>query len=408
LTDDIKERPKSFVISADFRKEFSNLDDLKVTIVEVSGGPPTAAALDIKIVGPDLNVLKTIALELKEQFSEINGLVNITTDFDNLSDEVNLIFDQDKLRLYGLTNQQVALAIQTYTNGIESGKLEIGGEDFDIRVFQENSNTKNINELESLLISTPLGAVPISFFAETVDNEGVQFIPRVNEERSTRVTSDLNEGTLLADLKPSIDEIITNYDLPDEYSFDLGGEDEDIQESFADLFSSMFIAVILILIVLVVQFNSFRQTFMILLTIPFAIIGIFPGLALLGLPLSFPAFLGIVMLSGIVVNDAIVMIDQVNYNRNNGWNVKDSLIESCTSRLIPIILTSLTTILGLLPLSLSDDFWRGLGFSVIFGLLTATLLTLIIIPIFYTWLYREKPVKVESVNGTIESINLPN
>lgn len=396
LIEDESERAKSFEISASLRDQFAQIEGIKVTVEEVSSGPPASAPFDVRIIGPDLEGLKEVSFALKEELESVEGLVNISTDFDNLSDEVNLVLDQSKLRFYGVSNQQVALVIAAYTNGIDNNKLELNGEDFDIKVFLEDSTTKDVENLESLLIATNVGNIPLSYLGEFKTEQAVGFIPRIDQERSARVSASTNDGIVFADIKPITDEIIANFELPTGYSFDLGGEDEDIQESFADLFNSMFIAVILILVILVLQFNSFRQTILILFTIPLAVIGIFPGLALLGLPLSFPAFLGIVMLCGIVVNDAIVMIDQVNYNRANGIRVKEALLSACSSRIIPIIMTSITTILGLLPISITDEFWRGLGFSVIFGLTTATFLTLVIIPIFYMWLYRKDVQKEES------------
>ncbi len=396
LIENESDREKSYEISSKLRDEFSKINSIKVTVEEISSGPPASAPFDVRIIGPDLEGLKDISFEIKQKLESVDGLVNISTDFDNLSDEVNLVLDQSKLRFYGVSNQQVALIIAAYTNGIDNSKLELSGEDYDIKVFLEDSTTKDVNNLESLLISTNVGNIPLSYLGEFKTDEAVGFIPRIDQERSARVSASTNEGIVFSDLKPQTDAIIADFKLPEGYSFDLGGEDEDIQESFSDLFKTMFIAVILNLIILVLQFNSFRQTFLILFTIPLAVIGIFPGLALLGLPLSFPAFLGIVMLCGIVVNDAIVMIDQVNYNRANGITVKEALLSACSSRIIPIIMTSVTTILGLLPISITDEFWRGLGFTVIFGLTTATFLTLVIIPIFYLWMYRKDIEKEES------------
>ncbi len=412
LVDDESARPKSFEIASEIRKKFENPSfesALKITIAEVSAGPPTSSALDIQIIGNDLETLKQISFDLKEEFQQVTGLVNVKTDFDNLSDELSIKLDQEKLRYYGVSNQQVALLIQAYTNGIQTGKVEFAEDEYDIKVYIEDSESKNATNLESLPINTAQGNIPLAYLGTIENTPSIQFIPRIDQERSTRVQASTDEGILFADLKPFTDKIIEEYELPTGYSFDLGGEDEDIQESFADLFNSMFLAVILILVILVVQFNSFRQTVLILGTIPLAIIGIFPGLALLGLPLSFPAFLGIVMLAGIVVNDAIVLIDQMNYNRREGIEIYEAVVEASTSRLIPVILTSVTTILGLLPLAISDEFWRGLGFSVVFGLSTATFLTLFIIPMFYLKFYKNSAVKTVNItpaaNDTINPLN---
>jgi len=146
----------------------------------------------------------------------------------------------------------------------------------------------------------------------------------------------------------------------------------------------------LIFAILIFQFNSLKQTVIVLFSLPLASIGIFPGLSLIGAKLSFPAFLGVVMLTGIVVNDAIVMIDLINQNREK-MDLDDAIVISASERFIPIILTSITTILGILPITIQDEFWRGLGTAVIFGLFTATMLTLIVIPaMFNLWVKDEK------------------
>lgn len=405
LIDDTNDRPKSFEIASEIRKEFALLNNLQVTIVEISAGPPSAAPLDIQIIGNDLETLKNISFELKNELEKIEGLVNIKTDFDNLESELSINLDQEKLRYYGVSNQEIALIIQAYTNGIDSGKVEFSDDEYEVKVYLDNSEIKDSSDLEFLPISTSKGNIPLAYLGTIQDKDSIQFILRTDQERSARVQAYTDEGLLFAEIKPITDKIINEFKLPDGYRFDLGGEDEDIQESFRDLFSSMFIAVILILIILVIQFNSFRQTLLILITIPLAVIGIFPGLALLGLPLSFPAFLGVVMLAGIVVNDAIVLIDQINYNKSQNIPLFESVINGATSRLVPIILTTVTTTFGLLPLAISDEFWRGLGFSVIFGLTTASFLTLFVIPMIYLRLYKKSETMVQVDDLNVATIN---
>lgn len=394
LVDEADRDLKSYEINSELRESFKTINNgVKVTVEEVSGGPPTAAPFGARIIGSDLATLKKLSFEMKKALSEVPGLINISTDFDNLSEEVLVNFDQDRLAYFGVTNQQVALFLQSYTNGIKSGKVEFDGKEYDIKVFLGDSSVKEVNELQSISIPTTKGNVPLDYLGSIGYQEAIQAIPRTDQERSVRIEAYTNDDVVIANIQPEIDAAIAKVQLPSGYSIDLGGEDEDVKQSFADLFNSMFIGVILILVILVLQFNSFRQTFMILVSLPLAIIGIFPGLTLLGLPLSFPAFLGVVMLSGIAVNDAIVMIDQINNKRAEGIELNEAVRTSATSRLVPIFLTSITTILGLLPITLTDEFWRGLGSAVIFGLTTSTFLTLVIIPIFYTRLYREKKNK---------------
>lgn len=386
------DRLESFVLAENLRTEFEKLNTPLIVKVEaVNSGPPTSAPLAVQITGENIGTLKDISKTLKIELGKIDGLVNLESSFDKETTEANLKIDPEKAAYYGLSNAQIAQTIQLLTNGSKVGNLTINNEDTDIRLYlDQRLESEDIATLQASLqvpIQTPKGIVPLAQIASVDLVETLDSIPRKDEKRNVSITGYTEKEVLIQNLLPEIQSVIDTIEKPTGYEISLGGEDEDIQESFRDLFQSMIIAVILILVILVVIFNSFRQTAIVLSTLPLAVIGIFPGLATLGLPLSFPAFLGVVMLTGIVVNDAIVLLDQVNINRKEGMELEASILDGATSRLVPIILTSITTILGLLPITISDEFWRGLGFSVIFGLLTATFLTLFIIPILYRSFY---------------------
>ncbi len=387
------DREKSYKITEQLRNEFEEIstEDLKIEIVEISSGPPTAAPIEVKIIGPELSDLEEISLQVKAQLENQDGLINIQTAFDNIPEEAKINFNPDYLAYYGVTNQQVAQIARTLTTGFTTGTVKLEKEEYDLDIFLNEPTTKDISELSELPILTPKGEVPLSYLGEITIEKAINNIPHIDEERSVRVRAFTEQGVLLADILPKVEAEVKSINAQyNDYTITIGGEDADIQESFRDLFNSMSIAIILILIILVMVFRSFRQTAIILSSIPLAIIGVFPGLALLGLPLSFPAFLGLVMLSGVVVNDAIVLIDQINNLRKNGMATKEAVIKGASSRLVPVLLTTITTILGLIQISLQDEFWRGLGFAVMFGLATATFLTLLIIPIGYSIAYRKE------------------
>jgi len=397
LLEDVNQREKSYTIANTLREDLKKLNSpLTITVEEMTSGPPTAAPFEAKIIGPDIDTLEDISNTLKSEIQKIEGFINPTTDFDNNSEEIIINFDQNKLNYYQLSNTQVSQTLQTYSIGNKIGSITLKGEEYDLKLYLENSDTKTINQLKNFQISTPLGNVSVQNLGTLTTSKALAGIPHIDEERSVRVKAYLSETALLADLLPQAETAIENIKLPDGYSINIGGEDEDVKKSFQELFSSMIIAVILILIILVMVFNSFRQTFIVLFSVPLAVIGIFPGLALVGLPLSFPAFLGTVMLTGIVVNDAIVLMDQIN-NKKESLPIIKAIYEGATSRLIPVILTSVTTIFGLIPITLTDEFWRGLGMSVIFGMLAATFLTLIIVPILYSYLFREKTDSYDTI-----------
>lgn len=391
LIEDTSQRDRSYKITSELRQTLAELDTplVDISIAEDSAGPPTAAPLEVRITGPEIEQLEVISNQIKSEVENIDGFINVSTDFDNNSEELLINLDQDKLSFFQLNNSQVIQALAAFSTGTKVGELEIKGEEYDLNIYLDNTDTKTIDQLQSFQIQTPSGSVALGSLGEISSSTTIQTIPRIDEERSVRVKASLDEGFIIAEVLPEAEQAITELDLPTGYSTEIGGEDEDIQQSFTELFSSMIIAVILILVILVMIFNSFRQTFIVMASVPLSIIGIFPGLALLGLPLSFPAFLGVVMLTGIVVNDAIVLMDQINENRQT-QDVKTSIINGASARLVPILLTSITTIFGLIPITLTDEFWRGLGYSVIFGMLAATFLTLIIIPTLYSFFFRDK------------------
>jgi len=199
----------------------------------------------------------------------------------------------------------------------------------------------------------------------------------------SKVTADVAKGSTVTQIVKEFQKNTAKLNLPENYTINYGGEAEDIQESFGDMFKALFIGIFLIAAILILEFNSYRQPLFILMTIPLALIAIFPGLALIGLPLSFPAFIGIVALAGIVVNNAIILIDQINSNRLKGQEMIEAIKNAALSRLQPILLTTITTVAGIFPLAISDVTWGPLGFSMIFGLLFSTVLTLFVVPMLY-------------------------
>ena len=197
------------------------------------------------------------------------------------------------------------------------------------------------------------------------------------------VTTDVDEDVVVADVLAELDETFNDESLADGYRLDVGGATEEMMESFASLGRALVLGILLIVIILLLQFNSFKQMFVILTTIPMALIGVFAGLSLLGLEFSFTAFVGIIALAGIVVNNAIILLDRANKNHKEGKNRGDAMQSAAVSRFQPIVLTSLTTIIGILPLTLSDETWGPMGSAIISGLLVSTFLTLFVVPAMY-------------------------
>ncbi|MBL4694785.1 efflux RND transporter permease subunit [Candidatus Gracilibacteria bacterium] len=380
---------KSYEIAAEIRNKLRNFKEAKVTINELQEGPPSDAPIAIRITGDETQTLRQISSDLETMLSEIPGTENIRSSLEPGLSEFRFILDRNKVIAHGLNVAEINIQIRGALQGVEITELSIDGDDtkvtarYDFAVNKGFINT-SINEIENIEIPTRNGqSIKLGQLGDYELNEGLASIAREDQERIVKVRSDLSLSANAVEVTKIMEEKISKYDTPANYNIGFGGDNEDIQESFQDLFQSMIVGVILIIFTLVLMFNSLRQPLIILFTVPLALIGVFPGLMSVGLKLSFPAFLGVVALTGIVVNDAIVLIDRINESRRKGMPFEEAIAESTKSRLQPIVITSITTIIGILPLAMTNDFWSGLGFSLIFGLAAATFLTLIVVPVLY-------------------------
>jgi len=243
-----------------------------------------------------------------------------------------------------------------------------------------------------MTMTTPSGIeIPLSTVLDTSVRPGTTSIRHTEGDRVASATADV-DGVSTATIFTAFEERLDEISIPSSYTVKMGGEAEDVAESFRDLFKALFLGLFLIATILLLQFNSYRQPMFILVTLPLALIGVLPGLTLTRQALSFPAFIGIVALSGVVVNDAIILIDKMNDNRRKGMSLYDAVMDASISRMQPVLLTTITTVAGILPLALSDPIWGPLGFSMVFGLLFATVLTLAVIPMLYLR-FAEKRLK---------------
>lgn len=387
---DLEDREKaSYEISKEVRDHYKTYRNAKISVMELAEGPPSEGAITLRITGQNMEKLQDLAEEIKAITENIPGTANVELSLKPGLNEFKFELDKDILAYHGLSGIQVSAQIRSIIQGIDSTNITIDDEDLDIVVKydlpeQEGKTNLSIHEIENFQIPTPGGyAVSLGEIGEYEFGPSLSAISRENEKRIIKVTGDTEADADITVVTDAILAEIDKMDIPNGYEVKFGGDLEEINKSFQELFQSMFVAALLIAFTLVLMFNSFKQPLIIMLTLPLALIGVFPGLMAIGLKLSFPAFLGVVALTGIVVNDAIVLIDRINSNRRNGMEFASSISEAAEARLQPIVMTSITTIIGILPLALADEFWTGLGFSLIFGLAASTLLTLIVIPVLY-------------------------
>ena len=376
----------SLVIIPENRAALNKIQGATIEVEGVSGGPPTGAPIEFKLFGTDLDQLKAYSDEAKAVLEEMDGPINIRSSLDESKLEYVFDIDENAVKQDGLSSIFIAQSIRIAVSGTTVGEVSLGGDDLD--VILKTDNGENIETLLSMPIQSSAGTKALSHYVSQSLEPSPTTIDRTDTQRSITVSAALSDG-----FNPSLklQEFREKYnpDFDPGYSIEFGGEAEELAESFSSLGQAMVLGLFLILIILTIQFNSFRQSFVILLTIPLALIGVFSGLFILNLPFSFPAFIGVVALAGIVVNNGIILIDRVNQNAKT-MTKEEAVKEAATSRFQPIVLTTLTTVAGILPLALSDPTWGPLGFAIISGLLFSSILTLLVVPSAIMLLEKQK------------------
>lgn len=361
-----------------------------VEFAKVETGPPVGKPVAIQVRGKEYPVLEATAEEIKRILAAVDGVKDFHDDLEPGKGEIRIHIDREKAALYGLTNNQIALTVKGAFEGLEATTYRTGGEEVEVIVKFEEANRRGIGDFERIKLQTPRGdLIPFYNVADVNLERGYSQIIRRDYERTVMVSADIDPTVIKSTtVNRSIEEKIP--ELEAKYpgvQVKLGGEYEKTQESFSSLTRSFIIAIVLIYMILATQFQSFTQPLVIMLTVPFSFIGVVLGLLIMGYPFSLVAFVGVVALAGIVVNDSLVLIDFINNTRRKGVTRWRAIIQSGKIRMRPILLTTITTILGLLPMGLGiggkSRVWGPMANTIIWGLGFATILTLFFIPAFY-------------------------
>lgn len=386
----LKEGADSIKTIKDLRGKIAleNLGTTKVHVLEIQAGPPSEAPIEITVSGENLEELDKISKDFKAILEDVPGTTNIRTSDVETNGEFSITIDRAKAKMYGVTAKQIALTLRNAVNGITATTINDDGESFDIVVKsdlsgKEKTNRTNIGMIDSLNIATPVGEIPLKMFTSSSLTSNRDSILHEEGDRIVKIYGYPENNASITSIVSEFQKRIKNYNLGAGYKVSYGGDVEEIQKSFTEMFEAMIIGIFAILMLLVWQFNSFKQPLFVISIIPLTIIGIFPMFAIIDMPLSFPAVIGIVALAGIVVNNAIILIDRINKNREDGLKKEDAIIEATTSRLRPIILTTVTTVGGMLPLCFTNPTWSPIAYSIVFGLLFASVLTLLVVPLLY-------------------------
>ncbi|MDE0397642.1 MAG: efflux RND transporter permease subunit [Candidatus Poribacteria bacterium] len=378
-------------IIAALRKETATISGIEeLNFVTQEGGPPQGRDVEVKVKGPRFNQLTVLADILKEELHQMDGVYDIQDDFRIGKSELRIYLKPEKAHQYGLTTLQIAQTVRTAIEGAKATTYREADEAIDVVVKYEEETLQNLVELNNLLIATPTGAiVPLKDVAEIIEEKGYSDIRRFDGERAITVYASVDRQKTTPfkatqALKSAFADVESLYPG---YQLDFRGVFDEIIESFSELWKLFIVGLLLIYVVLGAQFKSFIQPIIIMFAVPFGMIGAMVGLLLSNATLSIVAMFGIVALSGIVVNDSIVLIDFINKYRENGHNKWYAILKGGSVRLRPIILTSLTTIIGLIPMAIGlggkSPIWMPMAYTIIFGLALATTMTLFVMPALY-------------------------
>lgn len=375
----------SIDISENLRQSFSIITQAKISVAEISAGPPTAPPVEINVSGPDLVILDELSRQVMDHLEVIPGTIDISRNFQYNSGEFTFTYNPTAVAAYGLNSTDISNTIRTYLFGSDvTTYLNQAGERTAVNITAADITVNSISKLLTLPILTPTGnSITLSQIASVELDTGVDTIRHRNGERTITITANASSNITPNEISNRLSTHINSLSIPNGYNIVIGGEQQETEQTFADLYRSMIIAVILILIILVVEFNSFKQPFIIFISIPMALIGVLFGLLIFRGQLNFSAFIGLVSLTGIVVNNAIILVDRMNILVAQGQQLIEAIEKSVHSRLRPVILTTFTTAAGVAPLIFVDEFFRDLALTIINGLIFSTILTLIFIPILY-------------------------
>ncbi len=394
----------------------------RLTVDKMEEGPPTGKPVNIEITGDDFDVLGELAARVSEEIRNVPGLVDITDNYDHALPELTVIPDPEKAGRYGLRTFDVAGTVRTALHGAETAKYRVGEDEYDIIVRYKRPFRGKVEDLESATVFYEGRTIPLSAFARTEFGTGLAAVHRIDARRVVTVSGENAAGYNANALLAEVQQRLKNLDLPPGYSFSFTGESEDQEEATVFLEDAFGIAIMLIFVVLVSQFGSVTVPVIILSSVILSLIGVLAGLMITGTAFGIiMTGVGVISLAGIVVNNAIVLLDYIIQLRQRGMDKTEAIVQAGMTRFRPVILTAVTTILGLLPLAtgLSVDFaalvdgrvgealiiggessqwWGPMGVAVIWGLAVATFLTLIVVPVMYSTL---EPIKRFLYNWTI-------
>lgn len=395
---DLERERSSTEIVDDLRAQLAVLSDVKTTVNQPTDGPPTGAAILVKFLGDDLSELTTLANGAARIFRETPNTVNVETSTNNNSTEFVLELDRDKAAALGVSPLTVSQIARTALFGTEATSLTTLDEDIDVIVKLNVENADNptsesikitsINALNSITIPTDSGSVPLSTLATVSLRESSSVINHEDGKRVVTISADASrDGNAREIQAAAMAQIEAELDIPSNVTISTGGgETDDSNQAFIEIVLAIVVGITLMIGILTLQFNSYLHMRYVLSILPYSLIGIMSGLAITQSTLSFPSMMGFIALSGIVVNNSILLIDMMNQMRraDPDKSIREVVLDTAANRLRPILLTTITTVFGMIPLTFAGDLWAPLAYAVMFGLIFSVVITLVLIPITYS------------------------
>ncbi len=373
---DIDTRDRSiYAISDLLREELDRIPEVReytVTPGGQTGSMSGSSTVDIKVFGYDMDLSNEVAHDLMKKLEAIPGTRDVQLSRDELRPEYNVVFDRDRLSYYGMNSATASQAVRNRIDGLVASKYREDGDEYDIVVRYAEPHRTRIEDIENITLYNAQGRpVKLKEVGSVVEEFAAPMIERENRQRVISVKSSLGEGVALGEVVAEVNRLIAEYPTPDGIDLEVGGTVEDQGDAFADLLTLFGLIVILVYIVMATQFESLKFPFIIMFTIPFAFTGVFLALWMTSTPLSLIALIGAIMLVGIVTKNGIVMVDYMNLLIERGSGVFDAVIAGGKSRLRPVLMTSFTTVLGMLPLAIGtgagSETWQPMGIAVIGG-----------------------------------------
>ena len=395
----------------EIEKLMKNIAGAEISVASSSaamGAMAGGSNISLNIKADDSDTLRTVSEELVTLISQIKGATNVESSLNDSLTEANLIVNRAKAAKYGVSTSDIANTIYMSLTGTTATQYKTDGTEIDVVIKYDDERTNYIKDLENLTLTTGTGArIPVTEVAEIVMGESAVSINRENQRKYITITGNIEDvDTSVA--QELLEEKLSQYIFPEGCTYSFGGTMEMMNEAFASLGIALIVAVLLVYMIMASQFESFSYPFIVMFSMPIAITGGIIGLFLVGETITVTAFMGFIMLVGMVVNNAIVLVDYTNQLiHDHGMGCKVALLAAGPSRLRPILMTTLTTIIGLVPMALGTaegmEIQKPLGITVIFGLALSTLITLILIPVLYLILdnlkNRKKSRKEKAVNA---------